>query len=177
MNPALTFKISDFGCALYNTKCNAKDVIITRHYRPPEALLGLKCDYSADMWSLGCIIYEILTGDVMFSPRRTLTMSCNTHHIGDFIKVFGTPDQEYLMKCLYSHRYFAPDGKYIYTYEIGNSVSIYKILNKNYKISSKVAKKIHNFLNLIFVWEPEKRILIEDVIKNKFIRYNYKYKI
>ena len=38
-------------------------VVSTRHYRAPEVILGLGWSYPADMWSLGCIFAELITGE------------------------------------------------------------------------------------------------------------------
>ena len=41
--------------------------IQSRFYRSPEVLLGLPYDQSIDMWSFGCIMYELHTGDPIFN--------------------------------------------------------------------------------------------------------------
>ncbi len=38
----------------------------TRSYRAPEVILGCPYDEKIDIWSLGCIIAEIFTGQVLF---------------------------------------------------------------------------------------------------------------
>ena len=43
--------------------------IQTRQYRSPEAIIGAKYDCSADLWSLGCMVFELLTGDYLFDPQ------------------------------------------------------------------------------------------------------------
>lgn len=41
--------------------------IATRWYRSPEILLGSHTyDKPVDMWSIGCIIWEMLTGNPLF---------------------------------------------------------------------------------------------------------------
>ena len=41
----------------------------TRQYRAPEVILGYNYDETIDIWSLACIIFELLTGDVLFEPK------------------------------------------------------------------------------------------------------------
>ena len=41
--------------------------IQSRFYRSPEVLLGLPYDLAIDMWSLGCILVEMHTGEPLFS--------------------------------------------------------------------------------------------------------------
>jgi serine/threonine protein kinase len=59
-------RIIDFGGAtLYNEAHST--VICTRQYRPPEVIMEC-CEWNeiADIWSIGCIIVELLTGDLLF---------------------------------------------------------------------------------------------------------------
>lgn len=66
-NPKRTgIKIVDFGssCKIGKTMY---PYIQSRFYRAPEVLLGLPYDQSIDMWSFGCIMYELHTGDPIFN--------------------------------------------------------------------------------------------------------------
>lgn len=37
-------------------------------YMAPEQILGMHHDFKSDIWSLGCTIFELLTGDYLFNP-------------------------------------------------------------------------------------------------------------
>lgn len=37
--------------------------------RSPEVLLGAKYGTAIDMWSLACVVFELVTGDLLFDPR------------------------------------------------------------------------------------------------------------
>ena len=41
--------------------------IQSRFYRSPEVILGLPYSVAIDMWSLGCILVEMHTGEPLFS--------------------------------------------------------------------------------------------------------------
>ena len=58
-------KIIDYGSATYIDDTNYW-YIQTRPYRAPEVVLGCPFDYSVDMWSLGCVLYELMTGETLF---------------------------------------------------------------------------------------------------------------
>ena len=34
-----------------------------------QVLLGAKYDTAADMWSLACMVFELITGDLLFDPK------------------------------------------------------------------------------------------------------------
>ena len=42
----------------------------TREYIAPELLLGAPVGVEIDLWSLGCTVFEMLAGRLLFSPRR-----------------------------------------------------------------------------------------------------------
>ena len=46
-------------------------MIQTRHYRAPEVVLGLGWSFPADMWSVACIILELLEGRLTFDTHDT----------------------------------------------------------------------------------------------------------
>jgi len=73
-----TLKIIDFGSSCF---CNNKmyEYIQSRFYRSPEVMLGISYDMSIDMWSLGCILFELHTGIPLFggqSEKQQMTKIC-----------------------------------------------------------------------------------------------------
>jgi serine/threonine protein kinase/Tfp pilus assembly protein PilF len=71
-----TTYITDFGIARSvesdATSLTATDVIIgTPQYMSPEQVKGDKVDQRSDLYSLGLIVYEMLTGDVAFKGGTT----------------------------------------------------------------------------------------------------------
>ena len=58
-------KVIDFGssCFIHD---HLSSYVQSRSYRAPEVILGCKYDYKIDMWSLGCILAELYTGNVIF---------------------------------------------------------------------------------------------------------------
>ncbi|XP_066283915.1 dual specificity tyrosine-phosphorylation-regulated kinase 2-like [Branchiostoma lanceolatum] len=54
-------KVIDFGSSCYEHQ-RVYTYIQSRFYRAPEVILGAKYGMAIDMWSLGCILAELLTG-------------------------------------------------------------------------------------------------------------------
>ncbi|CAG9330885.1 unnamed protein product [Blepharisma stoltei] len=58
-------KIIDFGSACFEHQ-RLYSYIQSRYYRAPEVILGLGYSKAIDMWSLGCILVELYTGNPLF---------------------------------------------------------------------------------------------------------------
>ena len=50
--------------------------IQSRFYRSPEVLLGRPYDLAIDMWSLGCILVEMHTGEPLFAGSNEVSCCC-----------------------------------------------------------------------------------------------------
>ncbi|KAK6930932.1 Protein kinase domain, partial [Dillenia turbinata] len=75
-------KVIDFGStALANQNHNY--IVSTRHYRAPEVILGLGWSYSCDLWSVGCILVELCTGEALFQTHE------NLEHLAMMERVLG----------------------------------------------------------------------------------------
>lgn len=59
-------KVIDFGSSCESNK-PMYSYIQSRFYRSPEVMLGLPYSVAIDMWSLGCILVEMYTGEPLFS--------------------------------------------------------------------------------------------------------------
>lgn len=66
-------KVIDFGSSCYLTD-RQSSYIQSRSYRAPEVVLGLPYDGKIDVWSLGCVVAEMLTGEVTFQNDSVVSM-------------------------------------------------------------------------------------------------------
>lgn len=56
------FQVIDFGSSCYENQ-RVYTYIQSRFYRAPEVMMGARYGMPIDMWSLGCILAELLTGE------------------------------------------------------------------------------------------------------------------
>lgn len=76
-----TLKILDFGLArTAGTTFMMTPYVVTRYYRAPEVILGMGYTENVDIWSVGCIMGEMIRGGVLFP---------GTDHIDQWNKIIG----------------------------------------------------------------------------------------
>lgn len=79
-------RLADLGSARTTLRQGARPG--TREYLPPEVLLGCPLSPKLDLWSLGCTVFEMLTGELLFSPRRVAAKKYREFSTGaDFLEV------------------------------------------------------------------------------------------
>lgn len=59
-------KIGDFGWAVYSPDIKRETFCGTPLYISPELLMGSSYDKEVDIWALGVMMYEFLTGRIPF---------------------------------------------------------------------------------------------------------------
>jgi NIMA (never in mitosis gene a)-related kinase len=67
-------KIGDFGISKVLDSTSAKTFVGTPYYLSPEVCSNKKYDLRSDLWSLGCILYELCTLNVLLQLFSTLFM-------------------------------------------------------------------------------------------------------
>ena len=90
-------KLCDMGNACYIDK-HYSDIIQTREYRGPEVILEGEYDESADLWSLACMTFELITGDYLFDPKKGKTYKKNDDHLALISELIGECDDLKFMK-------------------------------------------------------------------------------
>lgn len=68
-NPLI--QIIDFGSAIFDDEYHSS-IVSTRHYRAPEIVLGVGWSFPCDMWSVGCILVELVIGEPVFRTHDNL---------------------------------------------------------------------------------------------------------
>ncbi|KAL1853974.1 hypothetical protein VTK73DRAFT_8861 [Phialemonium thermophilum] len=115
-------KICDLGTAIDRSDAatahnEITPYLVSRFYRAPEIILGMPYDYAIDMWSIGCTLYELYTGKILF------TGDSNNQMLKNIMEVRGKMSAKLYRRGQLSNLHFD---------EMGNFVSIErdKVLNK-----------------------------------------------
>ncbi|MCJ1302705.1 U4/U6 small nuclear ribonucleoprotein prp4 [Hypocenomyce scalaris] len=67
-------KICDLGSASDASDNEITPYLVSRFYRAPEIILGMPYDFAIDMWSVGCTLFELYTGKILFTGRTNNQM-------------------------------------------------------------------------------------------------------
>ncbi|KAG9136009.1 hypothetical protein Leryth_015890 [Lithospermum erythrorhizon] len=92
-------KVIDLGSSCFETD-NLCSYVQSRSYRAPEVILGLSYDKKIDIWSLGCILAELCTGNVLFQNDSPATL------LARVLGIIGPIDQTMLAKGKETYKYF-----------------------------------------------------------------------
>ena len=96
-------KLIDFGSSCYLTD-RQSSYIQSRSYRAPEVVLGLPYDGRIDIWSLGCVVAEMFTGEVTFQNDSIVSM------LSRIEAICGTFPRHMIAQGRQSGRFFAKSG-------------------------------------------------------------------
>jgi len=154
-------KVIDFGSSCYTT-----DVLSTyvqsRSYRAPEVILGLTYGQKVDIWSLGCILPELLTGRVIFQNYSVVTL------LARIIGIIG-PIPSYMMQSgNFVNKYFTEEGELYENTEI--------IVPKKTTLQSRVKSEDQlflDFLRQLLTIDPQKRLSASEALQHPWLKKVY----
>jgi serine/threonine-protein kinase SRPK3 len=164
----LCVKITDIGSCIRPDESRIKP-IQTRYYRCPEVLLKLPYDEKTDMWSLGCTIYELLTGEILFDPDDDNDI--DREHLYLITKSLGSIPPHMIDMCKNKDIYFTKD-KRIRGFKNIKYVSIIDKIMASIDIEDSADKKNETILLLdlmmkLLIVDPEKRLSSEEAAKHQ----------
>ncbi|KAJ3314743.1 serine/threonine protein kinase, CMGC group [Boothiomyces sp. JEL0838] len=148
-------KIADLGNACWVTKHFTND-IQTRQYRSPEVILGIKYDTSTDIWSLGCIIFELLTGEFLFDPKSGSRYNKDDAQI---IELVGQFPKSFSLSGKYSRELFNKKGELKHITSL-RAWSLVEVLNEKYHFSKADSKEISDFILPLIKVVPAERLIL-----------------
>ncbi|KAF9274631.1 dual specificity protein kinase kns1 [Mortierella alpina] len=151
-------------------------VVCTRHYRAPEIILGLGWSYPCDIWSIGCILVEFLTGEALFQTHD------NLEHLAMMEVVLGPiPDKLIRAANRSASKYFV-HGKLDYPNKDtkGNSRKYVKALRplKEYVtptsddvLDLRFASDFVDLLRRLLAYDPNERITASQALRHPYFNY------
>ena len=182
-------KICDLGTASKARDAEITPYLVSRFYRAPEVILGMPFDYAIDMWSIGCTLFELYTGRILFAG------SDNNQMLRVMQECRGKFPKRVIKNSELAHNHFiGGDPEYVFVSQerdkiTGNTtmkqMSFAKTtpgrdlktrLTANTKhMSPTEVKELHTFVDLLekcLQLDPAKRISPNDASRHPFILHS-----
>lgn len=154
-------KVIDFGSSCFENE-RVYTYIQSRFYRSPEVILGMTYGMPIDMWSLGCILAELLTGVPIFPGEN------EQEQLACIMEVFGPPEKHLIEKSTRRKLFFDSAGKPRLTVS-----SKGRRRRPSTKTLTQVLKcddeSFLDFLTRCLRWDPDRRMKPDEAARHEFI--------
>lgn len=174
-------KLCDLGSASSDSENDITPYLVSRFYRAPEIILGMPYDGAIDVWSVGCTLYELYTGKILF-PGHT-----NNHMLKYMMELKGKFSNKMIRKGQFGNQHFDDLMNFLQVEtdkitgkEIIKRISIIKptrdlksrLLSNTSKMNEEEIYLVTQFVDLLdkcFVLNPEKRITAREALNHPFL--------
>ncbi|KAL5283412.1 CLK2 family protein [Megaselia abdita] len=154
-------RLIDFGSATFDHEHHST-IVSTRHYRAPEVILELGWSQPCDVWSIGCILFELYLGITLFQTHD------NREHLAMMERILG--QIPYRMARKTKTKYFY-HGKL--DWEEKSSAGRYvrdhcKPLFRYLMSDSDEHYQLFDLIKKMLDYEPSQRITLGDALRHPF---------
>jgi serine/threonine protein kinase len=160
--------IVDLGNACWTHRHFSED-IQTRQYRAPEVLIGSKYDCAADIWSLGCMTFELLTGDLLFDPRAGDDYDRDEDHLAMFQELLGKMPKKIALEGKYAKNFFDKRGSLKHIKQL-KFWPVQDVLVEKYHFSKEEADGIAGFMMPLLDFDPKTRLTAAQALKSDWLK-------
>ncbi|EGT57898.1 hypothetical protein CAEBREN_05561 [Caenorhabditis brenneri] len=163
--------LSDLGvsCWANEPRC---PLLQTCEYRAPEVFLKANAGTSADMWSVGCVAFELVTGTRLFSCNDSKNVIDEaTHHLRQISEIIGTiPFAPYRSEqnTEFLQNFFKTDGRFISEMRFDPSRLLNKI--RGYRnMAPEDAELCAQFISSCLKLDPKERPTAKQALNHQFL--------
>ena len=167
-HPSVTYKIADLGNACWVDR-HFSEEIQTRQYRSPEVLIGSGYDTSADIWSLACMIFELVTGDYLFDPKGSDEYPRDEDHLALIMELLGPLPEDMIAAGKKSKTYFNRKGELRHIKQL-RQWGLEEVLYQKYRVPKTDAKELAAFLAPMLILDPKQRATAKDLLKHSWVK-------
>eukprot|EP00932_Pfiesteria_piscicida_P010297 SRR837773.2120.p1 GENE.SRR837773.2120~~SRR837773.2120.p1 ORF type:complete len:325 (-),score=116.16 SRR837773.2120:77-1051(-) len=167
-HPGVAYKVADLGNACWINR-HFSDDIQTRQYRSPETIINAGYDTSADLWSLACMIFELITGDYLFDPKASEEYPRDEDHLALFVELLGPMPQRLISRGRRSMTYFNRRGELRHIKAL-RYWPLPEVLQQKYHMHPVEARNLASFLLPMLKLQPEERITAQKALEHPWLK-------
>ncbi len=162
------FKIIDLGNAEFLDN-KVQDEIMIRNYRPPENIIGEYFDCKADIWSIGCIAYELLTNRYLFKvSRKKKSIDRDRAHLHEMYEIFGKMPRDMTQNCDFSEQLFDSKGRILKNKNC-EYTDLEKLLQDESEYNESEIKDLSIFLKKLMDYNLKTRYSANDALEDQWL--------
>ena len=164
-------KIIDFGnCEEFDKK--NQDEISVRSYRPPENFMNSDFNEKADMWSVGCLLFEFLTGEYLFEIDSDCGQNeRDRRYLYEMFKILGKMPRDMCLNCEFTDDLFDNKGRILKMRNI-DYTSLREILVDDFNYEQESADELEGILKLFLEYNIINRISAKDALNLEWLKIN-----
>ncbi|KAJ3414548.1 serine/threonine protein kinase, CMGC group [Chytridiales sp. JEL 0842] len=166
--PPIDIKIADLGNACWSHHHFTSD-IQTRQYRSPEVLLGAEYYPNTDLWSLGCLGFELLTGDYLFDAKGTQNFGKDDDHLAQIQELLGPIPSHLLQSGTLARDFFNIHTGTMLRIPKLKPWGLKEVLRDKYAFSEKEAGETAEFFEGMLRVDPWERKSAEEMLKHRWV--------
>ncbi|NXS94987.1 SRPK kinase, partial [Jacana jacana] len=164
---SMEVKIADLGSACWTYKPFSKE-IQTQPYRALEVLLGLDYGPPADIWSTGCLAFEMATGECLFDPQPGKYFSRDDDHVARIIEVLGRIPPQIALSWNKSTKFFSRPGALLRISRLSPR-SLHSILADRHKWTKDQVTPFTAFLLPALQYSPQRRATAAQCLQHPWL--------
>ncbi|CAB0010433.1 unnamed protein product [Nesidiocoris tenuis] len=154
-------RLIDFGSATFDHEHHST-IVSTRHYRAPEVILELGWSHPCDVWSIGCIMFELYLGITLFQTHD------NREHLAMMERILGTIPSKMARrsKTKYFHH-----GKLDWQENCSAGRFVRdncKPLNRYMLSDDEDHRHLFNLIQRMLEYDPAERITLSEALRHPF---------
>ena len=168
-----SIKVSDLGNACWVHK-HFTDDVTTRQYRSPEVIVRFKYSTPIDIWSVACIVFELVVGDYLFDPKPDPAGKYTRHedHLALMMELVSTEFPKRLLKYGADAKlYFAKNMQTLKSIKSLVPWSLKDVVFEKYDMTNVDAIALADFLNPMLVFDPANRVTAAESAEHPWLSF------
>jgi len=163
-NPEI--RLIDFGSTTFDHEHHSS-IVQTRHYRAPEVVMELGWDQSCDVWSVGCIIFELAMGYMMFDTHSS------HEHLAMMERILGPIPQKMAEKS--KLKYFSK-GKLKWDEDSSNGRHVRRKVKPLQRYIPRDEREnedweeMFHMISQMLIYDPVKRVTLSECLEHPFLK-------